>query len=116
MRKLNFRIQSIFIGLAFIMGIAAIMKIEEVFFCLLWFQLFVGIVQMIVALKLISMKRTRTLLLEIYLASSIIFLVLFFGSMDEMMQLARYAFVIVPWCLAVLFWYISYELYKKELK
>lgn len=116
MKRLNFQIQSTLLTVALILSIASIFRIGDSFFWLLMLQLFTGIVQTVVAIKMFSVKSTRTVFLKIYLVISIVFLLVFFMGMEELMEMFKFGFVIIPWTLAALFWFVSFQACKINKK
>lgn len=112
MIRFNFYLQSILCGVAVIFGIATAIEPRDAIYYLLYYQLLVGVVQLIACLSMLILPRLRTNLLLAYILLTILFLSMVFMGI----QLIRPLFFIFPWGLALLFWYISYKAYKPTVQ
>jgi len=110
MIKFNYWLQSAIMITAIALAIAGL--IENTYRAyLLYLQMFTGLLQVVASMIFNIIKRFRSALSQMHLmlASA---LLLFLGVVKPEQGIIILVFVI-PWILAVLFWYVSYKLYKR---
>ena len=112
MAKINFYIQSLLIVVALILGIACLIN-ERLAINFLLFQLFVGFVQYVGAWICVA-ARKRFKLLDIYLlvATAVLGLIWIGAESNASRPVIVFLVFIVPWILALYYWFFSYKLFK----
>ena len=106
--KFNSYLQSVIVVIAIGMSLLLFVD-DELIFTLAVFQLFVGILQYVQSLLFVIFAKTRNRYGIIHLIASTIFLFIYATSEDTELW-----GMLIPWGLAVLFWYASWDLYRRQ--
>lgn len=119
MKKLNFVVQSVLIGCAIALTGVALIN-SEMLFWLLLLQLVVGLVQYSVSTVFKFVKKESNVWVSFHWwGSTALLLMLLLNWLTGFLAgqvFLVFAGVILPWVMAVLFWYISYNYFKKDIQ
>ncbi|MEM6524549.1 MAG: hypothetical protein AAGF85_12940 [Bacteroidota bacterium] len=114
MAKINFYIQSLLIVVALILGMACLIN-ERYTSIFLLFQLFIGFAQYVGAWVYVA-ARKRCKLLDIYLfvATAALGLIWIGAESNVSQPVIIILVLIIPWTLALYYWFFSFKRFKNS--
>jgi len=107
MIRFNFYLQSVLCGIGLILGLMTL-KWEVAFYCLLYLLIPIGFTQYLGGLILLIIEKTRTpLVIGYFFGATLTLFILFNSGKLNLLW-------VLPPMLAILYWYISFQLLKQS--